>query len=129
MTHQLNRYLIQAYFDWITDNSLTPYIVVDISKDGVDVPEGYSKDGGIVLNIDPEATSGLDITEDAVSFTARFGGIETYIYAPINSIRMIYAKETSQGTHLPEMEEFKNNTEDSTSENELSVKSGMRLVK
>ena len=31
-------YLIRAIHEWILDNAMTPYMLVDIEGDGVDVP-------------------------------------------------------------------------------------------
>lgn len=31
-------YLIRAFYDWIVDNDLTPYILVDASNPNVQVP-------------------------------------------------------------------------------------------
>ena len=31
-------YLLRAMYDWISDNGLTPYILVDATAPGVDVP-------------------------------------------------------------------------------------------
>ena len=31
-------YLLRAYYDWLVDNSFTPYLVVDATYLGVNVP-------------------------------------------------------------------------------------------
>ena len=46
-------YLIRAIYDWIVDNELTPYLVVDAMADYVQVPQEYIEDGKIILNISP----------------------------------------------------------------------------
>lgn len=46
-------YLLRAYYDWLVDNSFTPYLVVDATYLGVNVPVEYVKDGQIVLNCLP----------------------------------------------------------------------------
>ena len=43
-------YLIRAYCDWIEDSALTPHILVDCEKNGVVVPNGFTKEEKIVLN-------------------------------------------------------------------------------
>lgn len=91
-------YLIRALYDWIVDNSLTPYIVVQAKADGVSVPQQYvNKDGQIVLNIAPRAVLALDLGDEAVAFNARFGGIPTDIYVPCFAVLGIYARENGQG--------------------------------
>ena len=32
-------YLLRALYEWITDNGLTPHVLVDAEFDGVDVPD------------------------------------------------------------------------------------------
>ena len=48
-------YLLRAFYEWIVDNDLTPYIVVDATNDMVEVPLEFVKDGQIVLNVSPSA--------------------------------------------------------------------------
>ena len=42
------------------------------------------------------------IDNDAVSFTARFGGVSQPVYVPISAVLAIYSRETGQGMALPE---------------------------
>ena len=44
-------YLIRAFFNWIADSDLTPYIAVNALLRGVSVPKQYIKHGQIVFNI------------------------------------------------------------------------------
>lgn len=83
--------------EWMADNGHTPHIVVDTSYDGVSVPREHVKDGKIILNISETAAHNLKLTNDAVSFRARFGGVPFDVWAPIRSILGIYARETGQG--------------------------------
>ena len=67
-------YLVRAYCDWIEDSNLTPHVLVDCEKTGTVVPEGFAKKGKIVLNISSTATENRLITNDSISFKARFNG-------------------------------------------------------
>ena len=51
-------YLIRAIHEWILDNAMTPYLLVDIEGEGVDVPRQHGQNGKIVLNIAPMAVQG-----------------------------------------------------------------------
>ena len=51
-------YLIRAIHQWCTDSGYTPYIAVLVDE-GVRVPHEFVKNGEIVLNISPLATSRL----------------------------------------------------------------------
>ena len=90
-------YLIRAMHEWMGDNSHTPHIVVDASVDGVSVPEEHVKDGKIILNISETAAHNLKLTNDAVSFRARFSGVPFDVWVPMKSVLGIYARETGQG--------------------------------
>jgi stringent starvation protein B len=90
-------YLIRAMHEWMADNGHTPHVVVDASFDGVCVPGEHIKDGKIILNISDTAAHNLKLTNDAVSFRARFGGVPFDVWAPIRSVLGIYARETGQG--------------------------------
>ncbi|MBL6699389.1 MAG: ClpXP protease specificity-enhancing factor [Luminiphilus sp.] len=90
-------YIIRAIYEWIVDNDCTPHLLVDVSIDGVDVPQAYVSDGQIVLNISPSAVVGLEMTNESVFFNGRFGGVATDILVPIGGILRIYARENGQG--------------------------------
>lgn len=90
-------YLTRALFEWILDNDWTPYVLVDANIVGVQVPQEHVKAGQIVLNISPGAVRDLLIDNEAVQFSARFGGVPQSIYVPILAVEAIYAKENGQG--------------------------------
>lgn len=90
-------YLIRAIYEWIADNNLTPYIAVDTNIPNTLVPKEYIKDERIVLDISFESTKDLIINNDALEFTAKFGGISRNIYIPIPAVMLIYAQENNRG--------------------------------
>ena len=90
-------YLLRALNELILDNSCTPYIVVDATVESVQVPQEYVQDGQIVLNINPSSVRHLLMDNDGVSFDARFNGKSQNIYAPIQAVNAIYAKENGRG--------------------------------
>ncbi len=94
-------YLVKAFYDWISDNDLTPYIVVDINVYGVLVPMNYVADGQIVLNIASSAVGTIALGADTIELSARFGGKLEHITVPYGAIGAIYAKENGAGTSLP----------------------------
>jgi stringent starvation protein B len=88
---------MRALYEWIVDNECTPYVLVDASVDQVMVPQQYVKDNQIVLNISPDAVVDLSITNNAVAFNGRFGGVAADVYVPIAAVVGIYARENGQG--------------------------------
>jgi stringent starvation protein B len=95
-------YLLRAIYDWVTDNGLTPYILVDAMREGVDVPPQAVKDGQVVLNIAMQAVSDLELGNERVSFKARFSGVSRDVFVPVNAVLAIYAQENGQGMMFPE---------------------------
>jgi stringent starvation protein B len=89
-------YFLRALYEWCTDNGFTPYIAVVVDAT-TRVPNEYVKDGQIVLNVSFDATSNLKISNDTVSFAARFGGVARDINVPIERVAAIYARENGQG--------------------------------
>lgn len=90
-------YLLRALHEWILDNDSTPHMVVDATINDVMVPEHFVSDGQIVLNISPSAVQGLHLGDEAVEFSARFGGVSMHVYVPILAVMAVYAKETGEG--------------------------------
>lgn len=89
-------YLVRALFEWCNDCGYTPYVTVAVTE-AVLVPPEYVKNGEIVLNISPLATSRLTIGNEFLEFQARFGGVAREVRVPVEFIRAIYARETGQG--------------------------------
>lgn len=94
-------YLLRAIYDWICDNGLTPYVLIDATREGVRVPPHVIKDGQVVLNIAMQAVANLDLGNDQISFQARFSGVSQSIVLPIPSVQAIYAQENGQGMMFP----------------------------
>lgn len=96
-------YLLTAFYNWISDNNWTPYLLINAQYPRVVVPTQYVRDGKIVLDISNHACRGLEIGVAGVTFSARFSGSLMKISLPIGSIKAIYAKENSEGmTFQPE---------------------------
>ena len=94
-------YLLRALYEWIADNGLTPHLLVDATRPGVRVPTHAVKDGRIVLNIAERAVAHLQMDNDDVRFSARFGGVSHAVIVPIDAVLAVYARENGQGMELP----------------------------
>lgn len=90
-------YLVRALYEWILDNRCTPYALVDANVAGVQVPQNFVKDGRIVLNLSPGATSGLLVGDEILTCNARFGGVPMELRVPMGALLGIYAKENGRG--------------------------------
>lgn len=97
-------YLLRAIKEWILDNGNTPHLLVNAVAEGVQVPVQYVQDGKIVLNISPHAVKELEISNELVSFNARFGGQPVSVRIPVRSVLAIYAKENGMGIVFPDQD-------------------------
>ena len=89
-------YLLRAIYVWCTDNGYTPYLAARVDAH-TRVPMQFVKNNEIVLNISFEATSGLEMDNQFVNFSARFGGVSRDISVPVDNVIAIYARENGQG--------------------------------
>lgn len=94
-------YLIRGLYEWISDNHLTPYLLVDASHPTVKVPILAVKDNQVVLNIAMQAVQNLQLSNHAIEFLARFSGISHAVYVPTEAVLAIYAHENGQGMMFP----------------------------
>jgi stringent starvation protein B len=90
-------YLLRALYEWITDNGLTPHVLIDAAVGGVDVPDHAIQKGKVVLNIAAGATEQLQLDNETIRFKARFSGKPYPISIPMDAVIAIYAQENGQG--------------------------------
>lgn len=101
----LKPYLVRAIYQWIVDNHLTPYLLVDAEVEGVVVPRAFVQEGRIVLNLRPEAIHELALGDEHIAFNARFGGKPMQVYVPIRAALALYAQENGKGMVFDEAED------------------------
>ena len=89
-------YLTRAIHEWCLDNNLTPHLLVAVNAQ-TRVPTAFVKNGEIVLNLSYSATKDLHIDNEAIVFSARFGGNSQNLYVPMNAVKSIFARENGQG--------------------------------
>lgn len=83
--------------EWMSDNGLTPQLVVDTTLPGVHVPAGHAEDGRIILNVSWTATGRLELGNEEIRFEARFGGVSQRVHLPVDAVIGIFARENGQG--------------------------------
>ncbi len=95
-------YLIRAMYDWIVDNGLTPYVLVNAEYPGVELPQEHVNAGRIILNISPKSCRGLHLENDRILFTTRFSGQTMQLFLYPQAVLAIYAKENGRGMEFGE---------------------------
>ncbi len=89
-------YVLRALFDWCVDNGYTPHLAAKVDA-RTQVPQEYAKNGEITLNIAPSAVHKLQMGNELIEFSARFGGVARQISVPVQNVFAIYARETGHG--------------------------------
>ena len=89
-------YLLRALYEWCVDNGYTPHLAVKVDS-RTQVPSEYVKNGEITLNVGPTAVHKLQMGNEVIEFSARFGGVARQISVPIANIYALYARETGHG--------------------------------
>ena len=89
-------YLLRALFEWCVDNGFTPHIAVKVDA-RTQVPAEYVKNAEITLNISPTAVHKLQMGNELIEFSARFGGVARQLAVPIANVYALYARETGHG--------------------------------
>ncbi len=89
-------YLLRALFEWCVDNGYTPHLAVKVDP-RTQVPSEYVKGGEITLNISPNAVHKLQMGNELIEFSARFGGVARQISLPVTNVYALYARETGHG--------------------------------
>lgn len=123
----LKPYLIRSIYQWIIDNDLTPYLLVNAENSHAILPQQLIEDGKIILNVRPEAIQGLSLENDGIEFNARFSGKPMHIVVPIVAVMAIYAKENGKGMIFDQEDEGID--EPPPPENKPPVRPTLRVVK
>ncbi|WP_295542408.1 ClpXP protease specificity-enhancing factor [uncultured Thiohalocapsa sp.] len=97
-------YLIRAIYEWIIDNASTPHLMVDAEHPSAVVPMEFAENGRIVLNVAPQAVHGLQIGNDLIRFSARFGGRPFAVELAPQAVIGLFARENGQGMLFPDEE-------------------------
>ncbi|MGI0075985.1 MAG: stringent starvation protein B [Nitrosopumilaceae archaeon] len=106
----LKYHLILAMYNWCVEEGHVPFILIDVSIKREQISPmkhlgQFVNNNQIILNIHPTAALDLEINKEFISFGARFGGVQTRVMAPINSVIGIIAKETKVGFLFPPVKE------------------------
>jgi stringent starvation protein B len=122
-------YLLRAFYDWIIDNGLTPYMVVDVNFPHVQVPTQFVNDGQIVLNVSPNACIGFKMDAEWIEFQARFSGKPMTVSFPCCAVGAIYAKENGAGSVFTVPETEPPQPPKKNAPDKPTKKPGLRIVK
>jgi len=89
-------YILRALYEWCVDNGYTPHLAVRVDS-RTQVPSEYVKNDEITLNVSPSAVHKLQMGNELIEFSARFGGVARQISVPVANVYAVYARETGHG--------------------------------
>ncbi len=89
-------YLLRALYEWCVDNGYTPHLGVKTDA-RTQVPTEHVRNGEITLNISPTAVHRLQMGNELIEFSARFGGVARQIAVPVANVYALYARENGHG--------------------------------
>lgn len=89
-------YLIRAIYEWCVDSGLTPYLAVRVDEQ-TQVPRAFVKDGEIILNLGVSAVRNLELGNEMITCSGRFGGVPFDVMVPVIAVAGIFARENGQG--------------------------------
>lgn len=82
-------YLINAVLEYCRDHALTPYLLVHVD-DACQVPEEYVRNNSIVFDISDEAIHNFGVSDEELTFQARFGE-DNAIFTVVVPLNRIFA--------------------------------------
>jgi stringent starvation protein B len=95
----LRPYLLNAYILWLDESGAMPHIVIR-NIEGVRFPKHLADSPVLAFNVSGEALQNLVIDEEGISFTARFNGVATIVYAPYAAITKLYSADKQVSMNL-----------------------------
>ncbi|MBS9777448.1 MAG: hypothetical protein KGV50_01675 [Gammaproteobacteria bacterium] len=126
-------YLIRAIHQWISDNSLTPYLYIDTTQKGISLPQNLYAESPLILNVSLSACQNLVLENNQITFQARFSGRVFDVYLPMSCIMAIIARENGQGLtfdvspdHTVDVLDL---TDEDSEKNNHPPKGGLKVVK
>lgn len=108
---------------------MTPYVLIDATRPGLDIPTSHVRDGKIVLNIGPNAVRTLNIDNDRMTFSARFNGVGRDVLVPVIAVQAIYAHENGKGMVFPDDPREPESTPPASSPPGTPKRPGLKIVK
>lgn len=97
-------YLLRAMYQWMIDSDCTPLLLVRTDLLGVVIPEGYTQDDRIILDIATDSVQNFSMREHIISFEAMFGEKVCKVRVPMVAVLAIRASENGHGMDFEEEE-------------------------
>ncbi len=94
-------YLLRAMYEWISDNGLTPYILVDAASPACACRPARSRTARSCSTSPRARSRSSRLDNERIRFLARFSGVSQGVEVPMTGVLAIYAQENGQGMMFP----------------------------
>lgn len=117
-------------YNWLTDNHVTPYLLIDAFAPGVNLPDAchIDDDNCVLLNISADAVSDLKLGITDIVFLASFNQTVYEVQLPVHAIKAIYCQDNGQGMYFDDDDLYIDEGEDAP-EVQKKPSSPFKLVK
>ena len=93
--------LLKETHNWIINNNLTPYLLINSKYKNCIIPnDKINEDGIVLLNISFNAVNNVEFISNFIHFHASFNSKILIIKVPTKNVLRLYSLETLQGFHM-----------------------------
>jgi stringent starvation protein B len=85
-------YMFWAHIQWLDESGVTPHIAIQNGPKTM-FPPSLQSHSVVTFNVSAEAVNGLNLDEHGLSFSARFGGREFKVFAPLDCLLQLHSKD------------------------------------
>ncbi len=102
MATPMRPYLVRALIRWIEDNGLSPFVLVDTTLPGVEVPDSLKGKGQAVLSLAKNSLSDRSLENGSIVYRAAFPEAkDVRITVPMAAVLAVFADENGRGMAIP----------------------------
>ena len=85
-------YVFWAHIQWLDESGATPHLVIQNGPKTM-FPPAFQAHSVVTFNVSTEAVKQLSLDEHGLSFSARFGGKEFKVYAPLDCLLQLHSAD------------------------------------
>jgi len=101
MSKSMIPYLAKGIIAWIEDNGQSPFVLVDTTFPGIDVPPSMAHAHQAVFNLALSAVTERTMDEGVLRFHGTFPEGSTVVSIPLEAVLAVFSSETGKGLVLP----------------------------
>lgn len=92
MLKDIRPYILWAHIQWLDESDAKPHIVIQNGPKTL-FPPAFQSHSVVIFNVSTESVKGMNLDENGLSFSAKFGGKEFRVYAPLDCLMQIHSAD------------------------------------